>query len=208
MVGWIMGLAETWDPRSQLTENDISPFFWPNGFDAELQGVRRPGGGRIRQPAAARRSGRGSPVLLPDRAQAMPKQEQITTHFCIRAGPASLKPGRHSHARYLDLVKPVPEARYVVFYSLADGTMAVATTSVHKIENMRHELTILAYEMNGAPVTVLHRRRCDCDGKNELGFKMVKWIAAIGFVTTSPTSALARAACAGDHEFYGYRMPI
>ena len=31
MVGWIMGLAEAWDPRSQLTENDISPYFWPNG---------------------------------------------------------------------------------------------------------------------------------------------------------------------------------
>ena len=47
---------------------------------------------------------------------------------------------------------------------------------------MRHRLTILAYEMNGAPVSVLHgaplRLRCE----NELGFKMVKWIAAIEFV--------------------------
>jgi sulfoxide reductase catalytic subunit YedY len=43
-------------------------------------------------------------------------------------------------------------------------------------------LTILAYEMNGAPLSVLHgaplRLRCE----NELGFKMVKWIAAIEFV--------------------------
>src|ERR1700719_1760246 len=31
MVGWIMGLAESWDPRSQLTRKDISPYFWPNG---------------------------------------------------------------------------------------------------------------------------------------------------------------------------------
>lgn len=53
---------------------------------------------------------------------------------------------------------------------------------VHKIENMRHALTILAYEMNGAPVRVIHgaplRLRCE----NELGFKMVKWIASIEFV--------------------------
>ena len=52
----------------------------------------------------------------------------------------------------------------------------------HKIENMRQRLTILAYEMNGAPVSVLHgaplRLRCE----NELGFKMVKWIEAIEFV--------------------------
>ena len=31
MVGWIMGLAERWDPRSQLTKKDISPYFWLNG---------------------------------------------------------------------------------------------------------------------------------------------------------------------------------
>jgi DMSO/TMAO reductase YedYZ molybdopterin-dependent catalytic subunit len=43
-------------------------------------------------------------------------------------------------------------------------------------------MTILAYEMNGVPVSVLHgaplRLRCE----NELGFKMVKWIAAIEFI--------------------------
>jgi sulfoxide reductase catalytic subunit YedY len=31
MVGGLMGLAERWDPRSQLTKKDISPYFWPNG---------------------------------------------------------------------------------------------------------------------------------------------------------------------------------
>ena len=31
MVGPIKGLAEWWDPKSQLTEKDISPYFWPNG---------------------------------------------------------------------------------------------------------------------------------------------------------------------------------
>ncbi len=30
-IGWLMGLAEGWDPRSQLTKRDISPYFWPNG---------------------------------------------------------------------------------------------------------------------------------------------------------------------------------
>jgi len=31
MVGPVKGLAEWWDPKSQLTEKDISPYFWPNG---------------------------------------------------------------------------------------------------------------------------------------------------------------------------------
>ncbi|MGI4959532.1 MAG: molybdopterin-dependent oxidoreductase, partial [Janthinobacterium lividum] len=30
MTGWIKGLSEWWDPSSQLTEKDISPYFWPN----------------------------------------------------------------------------------------------------------------------------------------------------------------------------------
>ena len=63
---------------------------------------------------------------------------------------------------------------------------------VHRIHNMRHKLSLLAYEMNGQPLTVLHgaplRLRCE----NELGFKMVKWIEAIEFVEDfNPTSPAA-----------------
>ena len=73
---------------------------------------------------------------------------------------------------------------------------------------MRHELTILAYEMNGTPVSVLHgaplRLRCE----NELGFKMVKWIAAIEFVHGFADLGAGQGGYNEDHEFYGYRMPI
>ena len=31
MVGWIKGLSEWWEPNAQLTDEDISPHFWPNG---------------------------------------------------------------------------------------------------------------------------------------------------------------------------------
>jgi methionine sulfoxide reductase catalytic subunit len=48
--------------------------------------------------------------------------------------------------------------------------------------NRRRQLTVRACEMNGKPVSVPHgaplRPRCE----NEIGFKMVKWIAAIDFV--------------------------
>src|ERR1700678_1525774 len=71
----------------------------------------------------------------------------------------------------LEIVKPRPEARYAVFYSFAEGAAGGGYYDAHKIQNMRHQLTILAYEMNGAPVSVLHgaplRLRCE----NELGFK-------------------------------------
>lgn len=56
----------------------------------------------------------------------------------------------------LDLVKPTADANYVVFYSFADGGDGGRYYDVHKMQNMRHGLTILAYEMHGEPVSVLH----------------------------------------------------
>jgi DMSO/TMAO reductase YedYZ molybdopterin-dependent catalytic subunit len=108
----------------------------------------------------------------------------------------------------MELVRPLPQARYAVFYSLADGAEGGRYYDVHKVSNMRHALTILAYEMNGKPVSVLHgaplRLRCE----NELGFKMVKWIAAIDFVSDYADLGAGQGGYNEDHEFYGYRMPI
>jgi methionine sulfoxide reductase catalytic subunit len=209
MIGWLMGLAEGWDPRSQLTSKDISPYFWPNGtmpnskeFDdllaEEFASYRLRIGGLVGAPQDFSLA----------QLKAMPKQDQITTHFCIQGWSGVAEWGGVAMRDILDLVKPMSEARYAVFYSLADGADGGRYYDVHKIENMRHALTILAYEMNGAPVSVLHgaplRLRCE----NELGFKMVKWIVAIEFVHDFADLGAGQGGYNEDHEFYGYRMPI
>jgi DMSO/TMAO reductase YedYZ molybdopterin-dependent catalytic subunit len=108
----------------------------------------------------------------------------------------------------LDLVKPKPGATYVVFYSFAEGAEGGRYYDVHRIHNMRHELSLLAYEMNGQPLTVPYgaplRLRCE----NELGFKMVKWIEAIEFVESFDHLGAGQGGYHEDHEFFGYRMPI
>jgi len=58
--------------------------------------------------------------------------------------------GRRTPTYPLGIVKPAPEARYVVFYSFAEGSEGGVYYDVHTIQNMRHGLTLLAYEMNGA----------------------------------------------------------
>ncbi len=202
-------LTEWWDPNSHLAEKDISPYFWPNGtmpnsteFDALVAGgfagfVLRVGG-LVETPR----------MFTYAELKAMPKQEQITTHFCIQGWSGVARWGGVPMRHIVELVRPTPEARYAVFYSLADGADGGRYYDVHKIENMRHALTILAYEMNGAPVSVLHgaplRLRCE----NELGFKMVKWIAAIEFVDDFADLGAGQGGYNEDHEFYGYRMPI
>ncbi len=209
MVGWIKGLAEWWDPRSQLPEEDISPYFWPNGTmprSAEFDGLVADGfkqyrlrvGGLVENPRD---------FSLAD-LRAMPKQEQVTTHFCIQGWSGVAKWGGVPMRHILDLVKPAAGARYAVFYSLADGGDGGRYYDVHKMHNMRHALTILAYEMNGKPVSVLHgaplRLRCE----NELGFKVVKWIAAMEFVDSFADLGAGEGGYNEDHEFYGYGMPI
>ncbi|HKN85479.1 MAG TPA: molybdopterin-dependent oxidoreductase [Nitrospiraceae bacterium] len=209
MVGWIKGLSEWWEPTAELSQADISPHFWPNGtmpnsaeynrlLAGKFSGYRLRVGGMVERPRE---------FSLAD-LKAMRKQEQITTHFCIQGWSGVAEWGGVPMSDILDAVRPTPEARYAVFYSLADGSDGGRYYDIHEIFNMRHRLTILAYEMNGEPVSVLHgaplRLRCE----NELGFKMVKWIAAIDFVRDFRDLGAGQGGYNEDHEFYGYRMPI
>jgi len=209
MIGWLKALAEHGDPRSQLTEKDISPFFWPNGTmptSAEYEALlandfvsyRLRISGLVEAPRE---------FSLAD-LKAMTKQEQITNHFCIQGWSGVAKWGGVPMRDILDLVRPTPGARYAVFYSFADGADGGRYYDVHQLFNMRHDLTLLAYEMNGGALSVLHgaplRLRCE----NELGFKMVKWIAAIEFVSDFAHLGAGQGGYNEDHEFYGYRMPI
>ena len=132
-------------------------------------------------------------MLISFRATLVYVFEQINEHFWIQGRSRVAKWGSVPICHILEIVKTTAEARYAVFYSLSEGSAGGGYYDVHKIQNMRRELTILAYEMNGALLSVLHgaplRLRCE----NELGFKMVKWIAAIEFGTISPTLAPPKA---------------
>jgi methionine sulfoxide reductase catalytic subunit len=209
LIGWIKGLSEWWEPTAQLTESDISPHFWPNGtmpssaaYDMlvaeQFAHYKLRVGGLVETPRE---------FSIAD-LKSMRKQEQITTHFCIQGWTGVAEWGGVPMRDILDVVRPLPEARYAVFYSLAEGADGGRYYDVHEIFNMRHRLTILAYEMNHAPLSVLHgaplRLRCE----NELGFKMVKWIAAIEFVRGFADLGAGQGGYNEDHEFYGYRMPI
>jgi DMSO/TMAO reductase YedYZ molybdopterin-dependent catalytic subunit/thiosulfate reductase cytochrome b subunit len=209
MIGWLKGLAERWDPHSELTEKDISPYFWANGTmpgSEEYDGLVADefAGYRLRISGLVE----GPQEFSLAELKAMPKQEQIPTHFCIQGWSGVAKWGGVPMRHILDLVHPTSAARYAVFYSLADGADGGRYYDVHQMHNMRHRLTILAYEMNGAPLSVLHgaplRLRCE----NELGFKMVKWVTAIEFVEDFAHLGAGQGGYNEDHEFYGYRMPI
>lgn len=209
LVGWIKGLMEMWDPKTQYGEKDIAPFLWPNGLMptspefAELA-ANNYANYKLRVDGLVERP----QEFTFDQLKAMPKQEQITNHFCIQGWGGVAKWGGVPMSYIIELVKPLPQAQYAVFYSFGEGGEGGIYYDVHLLSNMKHELTILAYEMNGKTLPLLHgaplRLRCE----NELGFKQVKWIQAIEFVDDFSKIGSGQGGYNEDHEFYGYRMPI
>lgn len=208
-VGGIKSLAELWEPSTQYKEEDISPYFWVNGtFPTSDEYSKLRGGNFTGYQLRIYGLVENPQTFSYTELKAMPKQEQITKHFCIQGWSGVAKWGGVPVRHILDLVKPKSEARYVVFYSFAEGAEGGIYYDVHSIKNMRHKLSILAYEMNGEPLNYQHgaplRLRCE----NQLGFKMVKWIQAIELVENFKDLGAGQGGYNEDHEFYGNRMPI
>lgn len=108
----------------------------------------------------------------------------------------------------LDLVRPTSEARYAVFYSFAEGSDGGIYYDAHNMRNMARELTILAYEVNGEPLPMLHGAPLRLRVENELGFKMVKWIRAIELVNKYGNIGSGMGGDNEDFGFYGNRESI
>jgi DMSO/TMAO reductase YedYZ molybdopterin-dependent catalytic subunit len=102
-----MGLAERWDPRSQLTRKDISPYFWLNGTmpnSKEFDVLVADGfdSHRLRISGLVAAPQEFSLAEL----KAMRKQTQITTHFCIQGWSGVAEWGGVPMRDIIDLVKP------------------------------------------------------------------------------------------------------
>jgi thiosulfate reductase cytochrome b subunit len=193
----------------EYTEHDISPYFWHNGkypnsaeyralFDGQFAGYRLRVGGLVERPIE----------LTLQELRALPHHEQITQHFCIQGWSGIAKWGGVSMQTILDLVKPRPEAKWVVFYSLGDGADEGLYYDAHPIEQMSYQLTMLAYDMNGAPLSYGHGAPLRLRNEVQLGFKQVKWIAGIELVAHYSEVGGGHGGYDQDHEFFGYRQSI
>jgi thiosulfate reductase cytochrome b subunit len=210
LIGWAKSLLEWGDPRATYPERAISPFFWPNQSKLPTSQVYTEMQDDGFRNYTLRVDGLvENPVTLSyEQLKAMPKQEQITQHYCIQGWSGVAKWSGVPMRDILALVRPLPQARWVVFYSFAPGAEEGRYYDAHNIEHMRHQLTLLAYEMNGEPLNELHGAPLRLRNELELGFKQVKWIEAIEFVESFSHLGAGQGGYNEDHEFYGYRMPI
>ncbi|WP_081288921.1 molybdopterin-dependent oxidoreductase [Mycolicibacterium fortuitum] len=211
VVGWAKAWMERAHPRASYRDKDISPYLWANGrspASEEYRRLRDGGWGRytLRVEGLV-----ANPVALSYRELlALPKCEQITQHYCIQGWSGVAKWGGVRMADILALVQPLPEARWVVFYSFADGAEPGHGRyyDCHRVEHMREPMALLAYEMNGEPLTETHGAPLRLRNELELGFKQVKWIEAVELVADFRGIGWGHGGYNEDHEYFGYRMPI
>lgn len=172
-------------PQARFSKDDISPYFWPNGEIPESEewqaleandftDYRLKVGGLVENPVE----------LSLAEIKALGKQEQITMHHCIQGWTGIAEWGGLSLAKLVELVQPKPEAEVVVFYSFGEGLYGGEYYDTQSLENILHPQCILATEMNYEPLGRLYGAPLRLRVENQLGYKMVKWIKSIEFVTS------------------------
>ena len=197
-------------PVAEFRREDISPFFWVNGkmptsdewttlAAHDFKDYRLKVYGLVEKPVE----------LSLDELLALGKKAQITLHHCIQGWSGIAEWGGLPLAKLIELVRPTPNAKAVVFYSFGDGvkfTTGLADGQYYdslSIENAMSPQTLLAYEMNYKPLNHLHGAPLRLRVENQLGFKMVKWIQAIEFVESIALIQEGEGGYAEDREYFG-----
>src|SRR5664280_659197 len=118
LIGPAQRLFEHLDATpGEYTERDISPYFWHNGQYPDSAEYQALFAGNFADYRLRINGLVDNPVEL-DLVQlrALPHHEQITQHFCIQGWSGIAKWGGVSMATIMDLVRPLPAAKWVVFY--------------------------------------------------------------------------------------------
>jgi DMSO/TMAO reductase YedYZ molybdopterin-dependent catalytic subunit len=118
--------------------------------------------------------------------RALPSRTQITRHDCVEGWSAIGKWKGARLSALLDVVKPKSEARYVMFYC-ADPMATDGSDLYYEsidFDDARHEQTILAYDLNGAPLPVPNGAPIRLRVERQLGYKHAKFVTSIEFVST------------------------
>ena len=112
--------------------------------------------------------------------RALPARTQITRHDCVEGWRCIGKWGGARLGPLLDRVGVKKEARYVMVFS-ADALDLSGDKYYESIDLAAayHPQTILAYDMNDAPLPVAHGAPLRLRVERQLGYKMAKYVMRI-----------------------------
>lgn len=210
LIGPLQRLFERMNPDvGGFTEKDVSPYHWLNGRlpdSTEYNSLKDNGfrdwrlrvGGLVEHPTE----------FSLDQLKALPYHDQITQHFCIQGWSGVAKWGGVSMQTIMDIVKPLPEAQWVAFYSMGLGGTGGIYYNVHPVGQMSHHLTVLAYNMNDEPLTYGHGAPLRLRNELQFGFKHVKWINGIEFLAHYSEIGAGHGGYSEDQKYFGRHQTI
>ena len=202
-----VGSSLTYDAAKLLPTGQLAPeypkaaitkFFKPNGsidpkdpaykklVAEKFEGFAIPVGGLVEAPRS---------FTLAD-LRALPARTQITRHDCVEGWSCIGEWTGAPLAEVLKLVKPKPQARFVVFHCF-DRYGTDYTTDATQIGGLDqsplfygsigmtdalHPQTLLAYAMNGGALPVEHGAPVRLRAERQLGYKSTKYIKSIELV--------------------------
>jgi DMSO/TMAO reductase YedYZ molybdopterin-dependent catalytic subunit len=171
----------------EFSPKDISKIFHPNGsqdaYNLSPQHLefahdnyarwRLQVGGLVKSPAS----------FSLDELRALGARTQITRHDCVEGWSCIGSWTGPPLSAVLGRVGLLPEARFIVFYC-ADEQLRYMDGNRTYYESIDlvdafHPQTILAYEMNGAPLPLAYGAPLRLRVERQLGYKMAKFITRI-----------------------------
>jgi DMSO/TMAO reductase YedYZ molybdopterin-dependent catalytic subunit len=209
-------LSRALPSRQHYQRRDISPYHRVNGYPPTSEEYRRMArdgfvdyrltvGGLVARPVS----------LTLDELRALGTTTQIVNHNCIQGWNSIAEWSGVPISRLLALVKPLPQARYAVFYAMDDKGLTDGREgrygffySAVALHLARHEQSLLALDMNGGPLPIEHGAPVRARFENQLGFKMAKWVQGIELVESVEHIGLGHGGFREDQQFYANRVGI
>lgn len=190
-------------PRAQYSKADISPYLWPNGKPPATQEWQALAANDFKDFRLRVFGLVDNPVELSlEEIKALGQQDQITMHHCIQGWSGIAQWGGLPLAKLLEMVQLQPEAKVCVFHSFGEGLYGGEYYDTQPLEVAMHHQTLLAYEMNEAPLPQLYGAPLRLRVENQLGYKMVKWIKAIELVASEKSVGKGHGGKNEDDEYF------
>lgn len=191
------------NPQRRYRDSDTSPFFWPNGklptrrdwkelAANSFRDYRLRVEGLVEQPVE---------LSLADLRRLGPV-EHVTMHHCIQGWSGIAKWRGMPMHELIRVVRPLPHAKVVAFFSFGEALYGGSYYDTQRLTDVLKPECMLAFEMNGKPLTDVYGAPLRLRVENQLGYKMVKWIERIQFIESETQVGKGYGGANEDDEYF------
>ena len=190
-------------PQQKYTDDEISPYFWPNGKVPIRDDWRRLAANGFKDFRLRVEGLVENPVELSlADLERLGVVEHITMHHCIQGWSGIAKWGGVPMKELVELVRPKPGARVVAFFSFGEALYGGHYYDTQSLQNLLKPQCLLATSMNGKPLPEVYGAPLRLRVENQLGYKMVKWIERIEFIESEKSLGKGEGGKNEDDEYF------